>query len=135
MIVNKDLVEKIPDNILVSNSEFEIDEYTKDNLKKHIKKLVETDPFVDIEMAKKLVKILSPKRAESYPDWIPVGWALYNVSNKLLSDFIEFSKLSPTKYQPGCCEKVWKDASTFIATNNNQNGYTIASLYPDFTQL
>jgi P4 family phage/plasmid primase-like protien len=129
MVGNKETIERIPNNILVSNSEFEIDDYTKDNLKKHIKKLVETDPIVDIEMAKKLVRILNPKRSESYPDWIPIGWALHNVSPKLLPDFIEFSKLSPKKYQAGCCEKVWRDASNFTATNHNQSGYTIASLY------
>ena len=129
MAINKEAIEKIPDNILISNSEFEIDDYTKDNLKKHIKKLVETDPIIELEMAKKLVKILSPKRAESYQDWIPVGWALYNISPKLLPEFIEFSKQSPKKYQNGCCEKVWRDTSNFVATNNNQSGYTIASLY------
>jgi len=129
MAINKEATEKIPDNILVSNSEFEIDDYTKDNLKKHIKKLVETDPIVELEMAKKLLKILNPKRAESYLDWITVGWALHNVSPKLLPEFIEFSKQSSKKYQPGCCEKVWRDASNFTATNNNQGGYTIASLY------
>ena len=122
-------IEKIPENILVSNTEFEINDYTKDNLKKHIKKLVETDQLVDIEMAKKFIKILSPKRAVSYSEWITVGWALYNVSDKLINEFIEFSKLAPKKYQVGCCEKVWKDASNFTITSNNQSGYTIASLY------
>jgi P4 family phage/plasmid primase-like protien len=127
--MDKVKVDKVPKNILISNNEFEINDYTKDNLKKHIKKLVESDQQLDIEMAKKLVKILSPKRATPYEDWITVGWALYNVSDKLLNEFIEFSKLAPKKYVPGCCEKVWKDTSNYVANSNNQNGYTIASLY------
>ena len=75
----------------------------------------------DIQMAKELVKLLSPERASPYSDWIHVCWALHNIDNCLLEDFIEFSKKCPAKYQAGCCEKVWYSAK--------DNGLTIASLY------
>jgi len=74
----------------------------------------------DIELARKLLKILSPKRADSYDDWIHVGWACHNISDSLLDDYIEFSKKCPTKYKNGCCEKIWQQAS--------DDGYTFASL-------
>lgn len=78
-----------------------------------------------IGMARKLVKLLKPERAYHYHDWIVVGWALFNVDVSLLNEFIEFSKKSPTKYKAGECEKIW----TQCLERNDNNGYTIASLY------
>jgi phage/plasmid-associated DNA primase len=77
----------------------------------------------DIQMAKKLIKMLSPKRADSYHTWVVVGWAAHNVDDSLLEDFIEFSKSTTKKgaYQEGCCEKIWDRAKDY--------GYTIASLH------
>ena len=74
----------------------------------------------DIETAKKLVAILSKKRATEYHGWVRVGWALRNVDDTLLDTFIAFSKQIPGKYQPGCCEEVW---------NGPRYPFTIASLY------
>lgn len=74
----------------------------------------------DIESAKRLLKLLSPSRSETYTEWIHVGWALHNISKTLLKDFIQFSKQSKSKYEPGCCEKVWEEADDV--------GYTISSL-------
>lgn len=78
----------------------------------------------DIQTAKRLVKILSPKRAGPYEDWITVGWALYNISPTLLLEFIEFSKRNKFKFDENSCLKVWDDCSKRIGS-----GYTIASLY------
>lgn len=77
----------------------------------------------DIEYARQLVKLLSDKRAESYQDWITVGWALYNISPSLLKEFKEFSKKSVNKYQEGCCEKVWTECNSF-----HGSGYNIGNL-------
>lgn len=75
----------------------------------------------DTNMARKLLGLLSTKRAESYFDWIYVGWALHNVDEGLLDDYIEFSKKAPGKYEEGCCERVWDKA--------RDEGYSISSLY------
>ena len=77
-----------------------------------------------ITLARKLVKLLSPKRAVSYNDWIPVGWALYNVSPTLLPEFLEFSKLHKKKYDEEYCKKVWDDCSK----RHDDSGYSIPSL-------
>lgn len=75
----------------------------------------------EIALAKKLTKILSDKRAVGYQDWIHVGWALHNIDDSLLEDFINFSKKSAAKYQEGCCEKVWDQA--------RNEGLSISSLH------
>lgn len=77
----------------------------------------------DISCAKKLTKILSIKRTESYLDWAYVGWALINISPTLLDDFIEFSQRSPDKYEEGCCEKLWETA------RKEDKGLGIATLH------
>ncbi len=78
-----------------------------------------------IGMARKLVKLLKTERAYHYHDWIVVGWALFNIDVSLLDEFIEFSKREPKKYKKGECEKIW----TQCLERNDNNGYTIASLY------
>ncbi|CAH6421833.1 D5 DNA Primase [uncultured virus] len=75
----------------------------------------------DINLAKKLVNVLSIKRAESYQDWIRVCWVLHNISDNLLETFIEFSKKSPTNFDKKACEKVWDAAK--------DGGLTISSLH------
>ena len=61
----------------------------------------------DIEYVQKLVKILSPDRAEDYFTWRDVGMALHNMDELLIDCWIEFSMLSP-KFQVGVCEKYWE---------------------------
>lgn len=78
----------------------------------------------DIILAKKLVKLLSPKRAHSYAEWISVGWALFNISPTLLQDFLDFSKLDKKKYDEQGCIKVWNDCSK----RYDNSGYSIPSL-------
>ncbi len=76
----------------------------------------------NINIAKKLALILSIKRAESYHTWIRVGWALHNVSDKLLETFKLFSqKAPPSQYDEAQCEKIWEKAS--------DEGLTISSLH------
>lgn len=75
----------------------------------------------DIETAKDLVKLLSPKRADNYQEWVNVCWALHNVDDCLFDDFIEFSKKCPSKFDYEGCRDAWSKA--------RYDGFTIASLY------
>jgi P4 family phage/plasmid primase-like protien len=83
----------------------------------------------EIDITKKLVKLLSANRAYNYNDWIVVGWALFNIDCTLLNEFIEFSKKASTKFKIGECEKIWKQCEDRRDINGEGNGYTIASLY------
>lgn len=115
--------------LFTSNSEY-VEDDVKNNITSKISKLLSSDKTVnnDIVMAKKLVKLLSPKRADPYNDWIIVGWTLYNISPFLLKEFIEFSKLNPNKYTDGCCEKIWNDCCVKF-DGISKTGYTISSLH------
>ena len=84
-------------------------------------KILHTMKEKEIQLAKKLVDVLSIKRATVHKDWINVGWALHNIDKSLLSTFKKFSQKVPAKYEEGCCEKVWNNA--------HDDGFTIASLH------
>jgi P4 family phage/plasmid primase-like protien len=60
----------------------------------------------DVELARRLVKLLSPARAAAYDSWIRVGWCLRNIDDDLLRDWDDFSKQSH-KYQGGECALLW----------------------------
>jgi len=61
----------------------------------------------ELQLARQfVVECLSPHRAESYEDWIKLGWTLRNVDYRLIDVWTEFSKLS-SKYISGECEKLW----------------------------
>lgn len=65
----------------------------------------------DLEVAKKLVKILKKSRAENYEDWTRVCWCLRNIhSEKMLQDFLEFSKNCPEKFDESKCIELWNKA-------------------------
>ncbi|QKF94012.1 D5 helicase-primase [Fadolivirus algeromassiliense] len=61
----------------------------------------------DAELAKQLIEILSPKRAQNYNDWISVGWVLKNIDDNLFDTFILFSKRDKLKYDYDACRKIW----------------------------
>ena len=61
---------------------------------------------VDVQFAIKLVKLLSPERADHYESWMNVGWALHNISDSLVSNFVNFSRLSE-KFVEGHPEEEW----------------------------
>lgn len=92
------------------------------NIRKRIREREPVGKENELNTTKKLLKVLSKTRADNYSDWLNVGWVLHNISSKLLDDYIEFSKQS-SKWQPGCCEKIWNTAKS------RDDGYTIASLY------
>lgn len=60
----------------------------------------------DYKQAGLLVDFLSAERAESYYDWIRVGWCLRNIDHRLLDKWNDFSKKSP-KFKNGECDRMW----------------------------
>nr|QOI90416.1 hypothetical protein HWQ62_00280 [Pyramimonas orientalis virus] len=60
----------------------------------------------ELNLVKKLLVILNPKRAIDYCDWIRLGWCLRNIDIDLLAEWDEFSKKS-TKYEAGACDLLW----------------------------
>lgn len=61
----------------------------------------------ELTLARQLVtECLNPRRAESYEDWIKVGWALRNIDFRLLDAWVEFSRCS-SKYLEGECQTFW----------------------------
>ena len=91
-----------------------VDEWhqTKNEYRKRTKKIqVVQEIDEELEFIRRLIKLVSSRRSKSYDDWIRMGWCLHNIDEKnLLDDYIEFSKLCPSKYKPGECEKVWDSA-------------------------
>jgi P4 family phage/plasmid primase-like protien len=75
----------------------------------------------DLRRVKHLVALLNPDRAESYEDWLHIGFCLYNIDPSLLNIWIDFSRQS-AKFKEGECEKLWN-------VNFRNNDFTIASLY------
>ena len=60
-----------------------------------------------IEWARCLLKIINPKRADNYQDWLYIGWALHNTHTSLFEDYINWSKQS-INYNEEECLKNWK---------------------------
>ena len=77
----------------------------------------------DFEKARTLVKMLSPDRAETFNEWVNVGFCLYNIDDSLLDNWIEFSMLSP-KFIAGDCEKRWNSFH-----KQGYNGLGLGSLF------
>ncbi len=92
------------------NEDFIKQEYLKLNIKKKktskTRKRSREYSEEDIDYAQKLVKLLNVDRADNYQTWMEVGWALYNIDDLLLDNFIEFSQIS-SKFKLGECEKLW----------------------------
>jgi P4 family phage/plasmid primase-like protien len=60
----------------------------------------------EVNLVKKLLEILNPKRAANYCDWIRLGWCLRNIDIGLLPEWDDFSKKS-SKYEAGACDLLW----------------------------
>lgn len=75
----------------------------------------------DRDMAVELVKIMNRTRADSYTDWINLGWALHNVDTSLLSTWKTFSKQCKNKYDSRKCDDVWSKA--------RDTGFSISSIH------
>ncbi len=81
------------------------------------------ETILTIDNIKKLVNLLSVKRADNYFDWLYVGICLYNInsSEEYLKIWDGFSRKSE-KYQSDACKKKWG------SFNCNINGYNVGSL-------
>ena len=90
--IDKNKKEKLENNILFAKAVNIYKNYTNDD---------------ELELARLLVmECLSHTRAEKYDDWITLGWVLRNIDYRLLSSWIEFSKIS-TSYIEGECQRLW----------------------------
>lgn len=75
------------------------------------KKRTQEEALADIILIKnaEFMDMLSEDRADSYDDWMNVGWALFCIgqgSDEALELWNEFSKRSP-KFKEGECEEKW----------------------------
>lgn len=71
-----------------------------------VKNLTET-----LEKARKFIAIMGDYRAESYSDWLQIGWALYNVSKgdeNGLSIWLDFSSRCAEKFDEAVCVSQWE---------------------------
>lgn len=78
----------------------------------------------DVQEAAKLIGLLSNARAETYDQWIEIGWVLYNVGNGSQSAFdlwVQFSQRCPSKFDLCKSKALWEQ--TFRRGN-----YTMATL-------
>ena len=78
----------------------------------------------EFETAKKLVKMLNKDRATPYETWRDVGLCLFEISDSLLPEFIEFSKQSESFNLEGC-NKFWISCKK---KSKDKGKLTIASL-------
>jgi P4 family phage/plasmid primase-like protien len=62
---------------------------------------------VELEQVERLVELLDVARADSYNDWVRVGWCLRNIDHRLLDKWDEFSRRSQ-KYLEGECHRLWQ---------------------------
>lgn len=69
--------------------------------------------------SKKIMKFISINRANNYNHWYTIGSCLHNIDDRLLVDWIKFSKKSP-KYKPSECQNLW--------SKMKPNNYTIRTL-------
>ena len=118
-IRNKKQSEVIP----VKNDKMPLIEHVQIKKKTLMHKKTAKSFHDDIDLLKSIIEILSDERAESYSDWIGIGWALHNIdpnSQELLDLWIEFSKRSP-KFKEGICEKEWH--------KSKNEGYGVATLH------
>lgn len=76
----------------------------------------------DAQIAKRLMRLFSRKRATGYDSWMNVGFAAHNISGKLYESFVKFSKKTKrNNFTESACKKLWDES--------HGNRYTIAAFY------
>jgi phage/plasmid-associated DNA primase len=68
-----------------------------------------SNPTKDIDMASQIIKFVAQHRADTYIDWMKIGWILCNISGRCREAFEiwdEFSRRS-TKYDATLMEDTW----------------------------
>lgn len=87
----------------------------------------------DLNEIKKLVKLLSKDRSTEYNQWYLVGECLHSIDDRLLIDWIEFSKKCPEKFDKKHCERLWKSMKPskymtktlhYLASNDSPTEYS-----------
>lgn len=71
-----------------------------------------SNPTKDLQEAKEIIEFLNPHRAETYSEWMKVGWILYNISGGCREGFDmwnEFSRKSD-KYDESVCLDLWSNS-------------------------
>uniref|UniRef100_A0A6C0LZW2 SF3 helicase domain-containing protein n=1 Tax=viral metagenome TaxID=1070528 RepID=A0A6C0LZW2_9ZZZZ len=106
--------------IYVNNMSEEKVEMIYEKLSPRAQRKAQTGKPDEVRMAQILVGLLSPKRNNTYKEWIELGFCLHNIDDSLLDTWIDFSKLS-SKFKGGECEKAWKGF--------RDTGITIKSLH------
>lgn len=85
------------------------------NLLKDKRKTVANDMIErELELAKKLIEMLSPARSEDRGDWLIVGWILNYIgrqSEEAFELWNKFSQRSETKYDKDTCISEWENMS------------------------
>lgn len=127
-----EIYNKLPDACKSPRHHIKETKTKKESTSKHRpRNVIMNKTSYDIELIKKYVECLNPKRAERYDDWIRVGWCLHNIDWSLLESWIKFSKKS-SKFNPGECEDLWyrmKDEGLGLGTlrmwakNDNRKDY------------
>ena len=101
----KDNITQFRDNYDDEKIKFEYEKRLKINKIPHNNNRI---TFTDIDICRKLIKLLDNYRSDGYREWLEVGFCLKNIDEILLIDWIEFSKQSK-KFKNGECEKLWKN--------------------------
>ena len=90
---------------------------------------------VDLNRIRKIIDLLSPKRAEGHDDWMTVGWALYNItqgSDSGLDLWIKFSKSTDDHDEDRCIyewarmvdrQSITVGTLIYFARSDNPAGY------------
>lgn len=111
-------ISKIKDDIIT----YKIEKPNKDFKKnKKVSKSVKEN----LIEANKLIKIIAPWRAESFAEWLQMGWILYNISegdSDGLEIWCKFSEKCPEKFDRFVCEDYWENKFSI-------RNYTIATLH------
>jgi P4 family phage/plasmid primase-like protien len=109
---------KIKDKIITenNNNKNQVDKFMGDDIR--FIKAASDEMLAEV---KNLLILFSNERAKYYDTWYTIGRCLYNIDNRLLVDWIQFSRRCPRKFKEGECEELWKKMK--------QSNYTIATLH------
>jgi len=118
----------LPSPIKIDNSKDKKREFKTQNLSETLSK------------AKKLLEFISDQRAESYSDWLQIGWTLFNISdasNEGLELWLEFSSRCSEKFDQHGCINLWEKMekrSITIGTLHHFAKLDNPNLYNKFTE-
>ncbi len=115
---NVDNMTSVKDETIIEEKYSDMYDYTRSS-ETDSNEITTQDKLEMIDKAIKMTELLSVKRAESYHEWLRVGWALHNTHKTLVDTWVLFSQKS-RKFVPGECERLWGSMK--------DDGYTLRSL-------